>query len=243
MQIIADTHTHTLASTHAYSTLLENVAYAKKVGMKFIANTDHCPALAGAPQLWYFHNQKAFPEVIDGVGVLKGCECNILDFKGTLDMTPKDLERLDWVIASFHHQVCEPGSFDDHTRAYLEVAKNPHVDVIGHCGDERFHFDYERVIPVFKEYGKLVEINNHSFVTRLGSDVNCREIARLCKKYELQIVVSSDAHFCTEIGHFPTALEILQEIDYPEHLVMNADLDRFLALVRQKSGREFAGIQ
>ncbi len=243
MVIIADTHTHTIASTHAYSTLLENVAHAKKIGIKLIASTDHCPALPGAPQLWYFHNMKAFPDVINGVGVLKGCECNILDYKGNLDMTQKDLERLDWVIASFHNQVCEPGTPEQHTNAYLEVAKNPHIDVIGHCGDQRFRFDYERVIPVFKEYGKLVEINNHSFTSRPGSDVNCREIARLCKKYELPVVVSTDAHFCTEIGEFSKSIALLQELDFPEHLVMNADFDRFMELVTQKSGRSFAGIE
>ena len=41
MKIIADTHTHTLMSTHAYSTIIENIAEAKKKGLKFIAITDH----------------------------------------------------------------------------------------------------------------------------------------------------------------------------------------------------------
>ena len=86
---------------------------------------------------------------------------------------------------------------------------------------------------------KIVEINNHSFETRKGSKKNCAEIARLCKKYEVPVVVNTDAHFCTEIGHFPHALAMLEEIDFPERLVVNADYDSFLALVREKSGRSF----
>ena len=39
--IIADMHTHTLASKHAYSTLKENLDIARKNGIKYIALTDH----------------------------------------------------------------------------------------------------------------------------------------------------------------------------------------------------------
>jgi len=41
MKFIADTHCHTVASSHAYSTILENVAEAKKKDLKYIAITDH----------------------------------------------------------------------------------------------------------------------------------------------------------------------------------------------------------
>ncbi len=239
MNIIADTHTHTLASTHAYSTILENVAYAKKIGLKAICNTDHGPAIAGSPQVWYFFNQKALPEVIDGVMVLKGIEANIVDFTGNLDVTNEQLDKLDWVIASFHQQVVVPSTYEDHTRAYLAVAENQSVDVIGHCGEENFSHDYERCVKAYKEYGKIVEINSHSFVVRGGSKQNCPTIARLCKKYEVPVVVSSDAHFCTQIGGFSASIDMLKEIEFPEKLIINADYDRFLAVAKEKSGREF----
>ena len=35
MKIIADTHVHTIASEHAFSTVLENHAAAKKKGLRF----------------------------------------------------------------------------------------------------------------------------------------------------------------------------------------------------------------
>ena len=41
MHLQGDMHTHTIASTHAYSTITENCQWAEKYGMKGIAMTDH----------------------------------------------------------------------------------------------------------------------------------------------------------------------------------------------------------
>ncbi len=41
MHLQGDMHTHTIASTHAYSTITENCQWAAKYGMKGIAMTDH----------------------------------------------------------------------------------------------------------------------------------------------------------------------------------------------------------
>ena len=41
MNIIADTHAHTLASGHAYSTIREMAAAAAKKGLKGLAVTEH----------------------------------------------------------------------------------------------------------------------------------------------------------------------------------------------------------
>lgn len=235
MKIIADTHTHTIACQHAYSTVLENAAYAKKIGLKCIANTEHGPAIPGAPHFWYVSNQKSLPRYIEDVLVLRGCEVNILDYEGSLDISDYELGKLDWVIASFHEPVIPSGTVEQHTKAYLRLAQNPHVDVIGHCGDERFRFDYEQGVKAFKEYGKIVEINSHSFDIRPGSDVNCREIALLCKKYSVPVVVSSDAHFCMDIGNLENSVKMLEEIDFPEELILNADWDRFLAAAEKLS--------
>ena len=155
------------------------------------------------------------------------------------DISDERLSKLDWVIASCHVDCIQPSTVEDHTNAYLQVAKNPHVDVIGHCGDDRYRFDYERVIPEFGRQGKIVEINNHSFAIRPGSAENCREIALLCKKHGVRVVVNTDAHFAMEIGQVLQALEMLESIDFPEELVVNADFDRFLALIRENSGRRF----
>lgn len=56
MVTAVETHYHTIASGHAYSTVLEGVMYAKRYGMKGLAVTDHGPAMPGAPHIWHFGN-------------------------------------------------------------------------------------------------------------------------------------------------------------------------------------------
>lgn len=239
MQIIADTHCHTLASDHAYSTVMELAQAARERGLAAIAMTDHGPSMPDAPCAWHFGNIWSLPRRIHDVIVLKGAEANIMDFDGTLDIEPRVLEHtLDWVVASFHGPCCAPGTIEDHTRAYLALADNPWVDVIGHSGTEDYKYDYERVIPVFGEKGKIVEINSHSFAVRAGAPENCRQIALLCKKYRVPVAVNSDAHFALEVGELSTALTMLREIDFPEELIINASLKRLAAYIKEKRGRD-----
>ena len=59
MKILTDLHTHTLASTHAYSTLKENIDMAKQMGLEAIAVTDHGISMEDAPHLWHFPLRKS----------------------------------------------------------------------------------------------------------------------------------------------------------------------------------------
>ena len=241
LTLVADTHTHTLVCDHAFSTLHENIKAAKAKGFSFLCSTEHGPKLPGAPTALYFYSLPGLPDEIDGVTLLKGAEVNIHDYEGGFDLPDSLLEQLDWVIASMHTPVLSPTTEQAHTEAWLKVAKNPHVDVIGHAGDARFAFDYEAVIPVFAAEGKIVEINSHSFGARPGSTENCTRIARLCAQHRVPIVVSSDAHIHENIGNFSDALAMLRKIDFPKELILNADYDRFLAVAREKTGRRLRG--
>lgn len=49
MNVVVDTHTHTLASGHAYSTIIENAQSAQNKGLKLLCTTDHAPEMPGAP--------------------------------------------------------------------------------------------------------------------------------------------------------------------------------------------------
>lgn len=234
MNLIADTHTHTIASTHAYSTLQEMAAAAKRKGLYALGVTDHGPNMPGAPGAWYFTNLRIIPRYLDGVLLLRGIEANIADETGRLDEGEGTLKRLDWVVASMH----EVTYFGLRTReactaAWLAVAKNPLVRVIGHSGTEAFPYDYETVIQEFGREGKLVEVNNQSFVSRPKSISNCKQIALICKKYGVPIVVNSDAHFSASVGAHDNAEALLKEIDFPEELIINASRERFDAYLKQ----------
>lgn len=234
MKIIADTHTHTIASTHAFSTAQEMIAAAAEKGLYAIALTDHGYAMPGSPGKWYFECLGAIPSTFNGVRVLKGVEANVMDFDGTLDMKDEVLKDLEWVIASIHYGLCKgKASVEKTTNAYLNLAKNPYVKVIGHSGTPKFKYDYERVIPELARNGKLIEINDNTFYSRKQSCENCVEIAKVCKKHGANIVVNSDAHFSSRVGHCSSAFEMLREIDFPQELIINSDESRFKEYLRQ----------
>lgn len=234
--IIADLHTHTIASTHAYSTFTEMVTAAARKGLFALAVTDHGYAMPGSPRDWYFDCLGDLPLYYHGVMTIVGIEANIMDFEGGLDVWEDGFENLDWAVASIHHMGQEGLKNPDEeksTHLWLQIAKNPHINVIGHSGDPLFPYDVDRVIPEFGANHKLVEINDHTFEARPQNVERCKKIALACKEYDVPIVVNSDAHFETRVGSVKNALAMLEEIDFPEELILNASKERLLDYLRQ----------
>lgn len=235
MKIIADTHTHTIRSGDAFSTLKENIIAAKNQGVKYLCMTEHAYSVfPDAPKPVYFKSQHALPREYEGVTLIRGVETNIINYDGTLDMPDEILNWLDWVIASMHSSALKPKSERDHTEAWIAVARNPLVDVIGHCDDIHFSFDIEAVIPEFAKNEKIVEVNNQSEIVRKGSKDFAKRIFTECKKNDVKIVVSSDGHYDGAIARFDRSLQLLKEIDYPEELIINADEEKFKQIIQQK---------
>ncbi|MBL4932821.1 phosphatase [Clostridium paridis] len=236
MKYILDMHTHTVASGHAYTTLLENAKYASEIGLQLLGTTDHGPTMPGAPHEWYFGNIKIMPRELFGVTMLYGSEANIIDYDGNLDL-PMDVQKnLDIIIASIHEPVMQSSDDADlNTSAFLNAMDNPNVHIIGHPGNPRFPIHEEALVKKAKEKNILIEINNSSFIrSRIGSDKTCTKIARLCKEHGVRIILNSDAHSCFHIGNFDAAIEILKNIDMPEDLIINGSKSAFLDFLREK---------
>ena len=126
MFIEADLHTHTVASTHAYSTITENCRAAADKGLKAIAMTDHYLTMPDAPHIWHFNNLRVLPRSLFGVTVLKGAEVNIINYDGELDISESDISKLEWVVASYHKYMFSELSTGHKTvtDAYLRVCRN-----------------------------------------------------------------------------------------------------------------------
>lgn len=222
MEYIIDTHTHTIASGHAYSTLIENAKAASAKGLKALAVTDHGVAMPGGPHMFYFGNLKVIPEEIEGVRIFKGIEANIMNYEGKLDMPDRILKRLDVVIASLHDACIKPGTKEENTRAILKAMDNKNVDIIGHSGNPAFEIDIDAVVERAKEKDVLIEINNSSFRTsRIGSYDNCYKIAKKAKEVGATMVIGSDAHICYDIGNFEKAHELIEKLQIPDNLILN----------------------
>ena len=241
MRIIADMHTHTCVTAHAYNTLFEMADAAREKGLLGIALTNHAPSMPDSPHIWHFESLDAVPRKLRGVFVLRGAEANIQP-DGTLDLPDNVLKRLDYVIASFHEPVFPPAERDVVTRALEIILKNPYVNTIGHAGNPHFAFDFERIISQCAQYGKMFEINAASLHVRPGSRENCLTIAKLCKKHHVPVVLSTDAHITFSLGDFTRVEELLQEADFPEELVVNASLERLSAYFRERKGLDLAEV-
>lgn len=226
MKIIADLHTHTMVSQHAYSTLDELSMAAKERGFTALAVTDHGPGMPDGAIAHHFFCLAGLPSRVNGVTLYKGVETNIMNYEGTLDMKEEDLARLDFVIASYHVECITPASVKEHTTGLIRSLENPYVDCLGHCGNPVFSIDPEAVVKACAEHRKLIEINSSSFKIRKGSDITCRKIAQLCASYGVSVVVNSDAHSKWQVGEHTEAIHMLEEIHFPEELVLNADSQR-----------------
>lgn len=235
MKIIADLHTHTIVSQHAFSTVDEIINAAKDKGFLAVAITDHGPKSSDGAKPVHFRSMHNIPEYVNGIMVLRGAEANIIDYDGNIDLRKNVLECLDFVIASYHEDSITPSNIESHTNGYIGLIKNSYVDCLGHVGNPKFAFDMEKIIKLCKDYNKLIEINSASFKVRKGSDTNCKEAALLCKKYNLNIVVTSDSHSKYNVGNHEAALNMLEDINFPEDLILNADFDRLMNYLNSRN--------
>ncbi len=238
--IEVDTHTHTVLSGHAWSTLKENCEEAQRKGLKGLCITEHAPKLEGTCPYFAPATANILPEKDLGIHLFMGSEMNIMDYDGHVDLTDAHtLRAVQFGIASMHNIVTMPGSKDENTAAYIGVLKNPHVDMIGHPGTPEFPCEIETVVLAAKKENKMIEINNNSFRSRPGCDQNCLSFAKYCKKHEVRICVSSDSHYYRSIGVFNDALAMLEEVDFPPELILNYKYDQFLAYVQEERKQRF----
>lgn len=241
MKLIADTHSHTLASGHAYSTIREMALAAKEKGMKALAITEHAPNMPSSCGLYYFMNLGVLPREMYGVEMLFGTEANIMNPQGELDLPDYVLKDMDVVVASMHAPCFGEGhTMDEVMDAYLAVMRHPYVNIIGHPDDGRFKMDYERLVKAAKETRTLLELNNSSLRPqsfRVGTRENMLTMLDLCRQYEVPVTTGSDAHVDVDAGNFCYVQEILEYCNFPEELVLTTDLERLKPYLNRYQAR------
>ena len=224
MGFVMDLHTHTLVSGHAYNTMREMARAAADKGLEVLGITEHAPEMPGTCQHFYFHNLKIVERSMYGVELLLGAEVNILDYEGHVDLDDREMAALDLVIASLHRPCIRPGSVEENTRAYLKAMEDHYINIIGHPADGRYPVDHKALVEGAKRHGVVLELNNHSLDSkcmRADAEENDREILKWCMEYGQPIVVDSDAHVDTLVGEFSHAKRLLEEMSFPEELVLN----------------------
>jgi len=241
MNFILDVHIHTVASGHAYSTVTENAAHAASVGLTHIAVSEHGPAMPDGAHLFTFSNQRVIPDYIHGVRILKGAEVNIIDHEGKLDLPDKLLLRMDFTIASLHRGILPPTNKATHTQTLINAMENPAISIIGHPGDINFDIDIEAIVSAAARTGTIIEINNQTLnpiSVRYNGDSVQRQILTMCKQYNVPVLASSDAHYCTQVGNLGEAKALIQAVGLPESQVLNTNAELFIKTVQKKRGQQ-----
>ena len=236
MNIEIDTHTHTLVSGHAYSTICEMARTAAEKGLKGLAITEHAPGMPGSCHLYYFQNLHIVPRQRYGVELLMGAELNILNEEGEVDLPARLSGELDLIIASIHLP-CYSGekTKEKITKAYLNAMEADYIDIIGHPDDGRLPVDMKLLVKKAKETGTLLEVNNSSLRPdgfRKNTWENCQEMLRDCKAQGAMIVLGSDAHVDVDVAGYEYCYKALEECEFPEELVANVTMERLKASVK-----------
>lgn len=225
-----DSHTHTIASGHAYNTIQEMARTAADKKLELLAITEHAKSLPGTCHELYFMNLKVIPRTMCGIQVLFGAEVNIMDYEGKLDMSPRLLGKMDVTIASLHIPCIAPGTVEENTNALVKAVENPLINIIGHPDDGRYPVDFDTLVAAAKEHRVLLELNNsslHPESSRKDARQGDIQLLELCMKYKTPIIMNSDAHWAGDIGNCCYSEPLIKEMKFPEELIVNRSVEEY----------------
>lgn len=229
---LLDLHTHSIMSGHAYSTVQEMVAAAQQKGLRYLGITEHGPALPGSCHPIYFRNLHVVPSKIGDLNVMMGAELNILNHHGDLDLDEFYYKKMSHRIAGMHALCWEGGTRSQNTEGMIAVIENPWVNIISHPGDGTAELLFEPIVRAAKAQGVLLEINSSSMKPCRGKHEavpNNMEILRLCRQYDVPVILGSDAHISYDIANYEHALPLLAEAQFPAELVVNDKPELFFS--------------
>ena len=69
--------------------------------------------------------------------------------------------------------------------------------------------------------------NKNSSMTLFFGD--CKKMLKECMRYQAPIIVNSDAHADFLVGEHTEAMALLEEVGFPEELVVNTNLDLYFS--------------
>ncbi|NMD37956.1 MAG: phosphatase [Christensenellaceae bacterium] len=228
IDLIADLHTHTLVSGHAYNTIREMAFSAQEKGLKILGISEHAPGIPGTVHPIYYANLYVVPREIYGVKLLHSCEINVLN-DGTLSLEDKYINHLDYAIIGIHGLCYTDAGADGNTKNLIACMQNPKVAFISHPDDDNTPLNYKMLIEAAKKYDVALEINNSSFIKqhkRLNCVENYKTILGLCMEYNVNVVVSSDAHEASHLAEWNYAMELIKDMNFNEELILNNDIDK-----------------
>ncbi len=184
--------------TDGANSIEEMAGEAKRLGLEYIAITDHTKGLAmtgGSDEKKLLKQMAEIDKInrsLKGITILKGAEVNI-NKDGTLDIKDEVLARLDVVGIAVHSHFNLPKR--EMTERIVRAMRNPHADILFHPTGrviqkrEPYDVDMDALIKTAKETGTVLEID--AYPDRL--DLKDGHI-RKAVEAGVKLVIDSDAH-------------------------------------------------
>lgn len=226
-----DIHTHTTFS-HGKGSIEDNVKAALARGLKTIGISDHGPG-----HVTYGVKKSNLPvmraeverlkPLYPEIEILLGVEANIINPSGRLDVTEKELQQLDYLLAGYHFGVFGEnpafalglhaqnffvsGLFHSSTKLQkklnteltVKAIYENKINILTHPGDKG-SFDIYEIAKACADKGTLMEISTwHDWLTVEG--------IRQAAKTDASFVISSDAHSPDRIGDCQGAVDRILE--------------------------------
>ena len=239
-----DLHSHS-NFTDGTGSLEEMVAEARRLGLDYLAATDHTKNVVSvggmndAEILRYWDYIDELNGVLRREGsdfrVLKGAEVDILD-DGSLDLKDETLARADWIVASLHFGLDQ--SPERLRRRYEGAFRNPLVDAIGHPTERQIgmrgpmQVDVDFLVESAARFGKCLELNSQP--RRLDLDVDGLIAA---KKAGVPIAISTDSHSPAHLAYLRFGVEQARRAGLTRDDVANARSFSELVELRAKLKR------
>lgn len=222
-----DLHVHTLASGHAFNTIDECLDYAFQKNYSIIGISDHGPSMEGAPHSGYFEMLHRLPKKNNGVRILYGCEANILDEYGNLDLSDEIINSLDYVMAGLHKRTHYSGcSIEENTAAIVSAIISGKVDIIVHPVSWDFPVNIYPIISAAAENNVILEANKTILLEAIVRNQkqiisDYRTLLREAYSLGANVILGSDAHHISEMS--------LSDIDKKQLMdVYNLDMEKLL---------------
>ena len=243
--IVADLHTHTIFSKHAYSTIQENITAAQKMRLKYLAITDHIyndgtenEIKNEATRLKYLEKEINSNFEEQKVYVIGGAEFNIAQ---KLDQWEK-LKKLKWRPIGLHgfnldiktlslnELVMEFEKAAEYHNAFAHIERELHkIDHYRHSDnlDLEVQKFFDSMIEIAKYKNKFLEVNESSIRNRESGNVEkIRYWLTIAKVNKCRICLGTDSHYSSRVGKFPLAINLINSVEYPKELILNCNEDQ-----------------
>ena len=231
--LIADLHTHSVLSGHAFGTVRELAYEAAGRKLQILGVTEHGPGIPGTCDPIYFRNFVDAPRKLYGVEMLYGSETNVLN-TGMVDLDDRHLSMLDYAIAGIHGLCYEDEGIVKNTDNVISCMAHPKVKFISHPDADTFPMDYRALVEGAKQFHTALELNNSSLRKprlRPGCVGNYEKMLPLCMEYGVNIIVNTDAHDPSPVGDFTMAMALLERLEMDEGLILNNDAEKLKAFL------------